>query len=188
MVKARRLTDVAALDDVRSIEPVMPRKLANSIARGILRAPTGAAAPGGEGEGEIVAVADTGFDKGSTTNVHPAFKNRVKKLYALGRPGQKDDPDGHGTHGCGSVLADGVSTADGPVRGTAPKARLVMQSVLDAGGGLGGLPDDLTDLFNPPYDRQGAHSHQLVGQHQQLRRLRFPGQELDAFVHRIATC
>ena len=107
-------------DDVRHIEEVIPRKLLNSVARRVLRVPSGNPAPGSEGEGEIVAVADTGFDKGSTTDVHPAFKGRVKKLYALGRPNRKDDPDGHGTHVAGSVLGDGVSTADGPVRGTAP--------------------------------------------------------------------
>src|SRR5206468_11863265 len=127
VVKQRPPANLPALDQVRHIEEVVPRKLHNSIARQILRLPTGNPAPGDESAGEIVAVADTGFDKGSTTNVHPAFKGRVKKLYALGRPGLKDDPDGHGTHVAGSVLGDGVSTADGPVRGAAPKAKLVLQ-------------------------------------------------------------
>jgi serine protease AprX len=159
VVKARRLADLAALDEVRHIEEVLPRKLLNSVARQVLRAPAGAAAPGGEGAGEIVAVCDTGFDKGSTSDVHPAFKGRVKKLYALGRPGRKDDPDGHGTHVAGSVLGDGLSTKEGAVRGTAPKAKLVLQSVLDAHGGLGGLPDDLADLFKPPYTTDKARIH-----------------------------
>jgi serine protease AprX len=159
VMKARRLADVAALDDVRHIEEVVPRKLSNSVARQILRVPTGNPSPGGEGAGEIVAVADTGFDKGSTTNVHPAFKGRVKKLYALGRPGRKDDPDGHGTHVAGSVLGDGLSRSEGAVRGTAPKAKLVLQSVLDADDGLGGLPDDLNDLFGPPYKTDNARVH-----------------------------
>ena len=159
VVKVRRLADLAALDEVRHIEEVLPRKLANSIARKVLRVPTGAAVSGSEGAGEIVAVADTGFDKGSTTNVHPAFKGRVKKLYALGRPGRKDDPDGHGTHVAGSVLGDGVSATEGAVRGTAPKAKLVLQSVLDADDGLGGLPDDLNDLFKPPYVTDKARIH-----------------------------
>jgi hypothetical protein len=157
--KVRRLDDIAALDQVRHIEQVYARKLLNNIARGILRVPPGNPAPGGEGDGEIVAVADTGFDKGSTTNVHPAFKGRVKKLYALGRPGRKDDPDGHGTHVAGSVLGDGVSTVDGAVRGTAPKAKLVLQSVLDNQDGLGGLPDDLNDLFQKPYTTDKARIH-----------------------------
>jgi serine protease AprX len=159
VVKERRLADLAALDEVRHIEEVVPRKLHNSVARQVLRVPIGNAASGGEGAGEIVAVADTGFDKGSTTNVHPAFKGRVKKLYALGRPGRKDDPHGHGTHVAGSVLGDGLSGTEGAVRGTAPKAKLVLQSVLDANNGLGGLPDDLTDLFNAPYTRDKARIH-----------------------------
>jgi serine protease AprX len=159
VVKVRRLADLAALDEVRHIEEVLPRKLSNNIARQLLRVPAGNPLPGNEGDGEVVAVADTGFDKGSTTDVHPAFKARVKKLYALGRPGHKDDPDGHGTHVAGSVLGDGVSRTDGPVRGTAPKAKLVLQSVLDAQGGLGGLPDDLNDLFNTPYTSDNARIH-----------------------------
>jgi serine protease AprX len=159
VVKARRLADVAALDEVRHVEEVLPRKLSNRVARQILRVPSGAGAPGGEGAGEIVAVCDTGFDLGSVQDVHPAFTGRVKKLYALGRPGLKDDPDGHGTHVAGSVLGDGLSKKEGAVRGTAPKAKLVLQSVLDADGGLGGLPDDLADLFGGPYDTDKARIH-----------------------------
>jgi subtilisin family serine protease len=184
VVKERRLADVAALDDVRHIEEVLPRKLQNSVARQILRVPTGNPLPGGEGEGEIVAVADTGFDKGSTTDVHPAFKGRVKKLYALGRPGRKDDPDGHGTHVAGSVLGDGVSASEGAIRGTAPKAKLVLQSVLDADDGLGGLPDDLHDLFNTPYTKDKARIHTnswgSVGNFGLYDQQAF---ELDDFVH-----
>jgi serine protease AprX len=159
VTKVRRLADLAALDEVRHIEEVLPRKLANSVARKVLRVPTGAAVAGGEGAGEIVAVADTGFDKGSTTNVHPAFTGRVKKLYALGRPGRKDDPHGHGTHVAGSVLGDGVSASEGAIRGTAPKAKLVLQSLLDASDGLGGLPNDLNDLFKRPYQTDKARIH-----------------------------
>jgi serine protease AprX len=158
-LKSRRLQDVAALDEVRHIEQVFPNKLANNIARGILRASNTGAAASSAGKGEVVAVADTGFDKGSTTDVHPAFTGRVKKLYALGRAGRKDDPNGHGTHVAGSVLGNGVSTTDGPICGTAPGARLVLQSVLDSGGNLGGLPDDLNDLFTPPYKTDGARIH-----------------------------
>ena len=157
-VKKRRLADLAALDDVRHVEQVYPAKLSNNIARDIMRVP-GVVQGSDEAKGEIVAVADTGFDKGSTSDVHPAFAGRVKKLYALGRPGLRNDPDGHGTHVAGSVLGDGVSSADGPIRGTAPQARLVLQSVLDAGGGLGGLPDNLADLFKKPYQTDGARVH-----------------------------
>jgi len=159
-VKRRRLADLANLDEIRHVELVTPRKLANSVARGIVGVSTPTVS-GVQftGSGEVVAVADTGFDKGSTTDVHDAFKGRVKRLYALGRPSKKDDPNGHGTHVAGSVLGDGVSTADGKVQGTAPGARLVFQSVLDANDGLGGLPDDLADLFTTPYAKDGARIH-----------------------------
>ena len=113
-----------------------------------------------EGEGQTVAVCDTGFDTGSTTNVHDAFVGRVDRLYALGRTNKPNDPNGHGTHVAGSVLGDGDSATLGhTVRGTAPAARLVLQSVLDSGGGLGGLPNDLNDLFQTPYDDDGARIH-----------------------------
>ena len=60
----------------------------------------------------------------------------------------------------GSVLGDGNSTTmGGKIQGTAPKATLVLQSTLDASGGLGGLPDDLHDLFEPPYDDDRARVH-----------------------------
>lgn len=85
-IQSQYLRDVAAIDEVRHIEEVRPYKLHNNIARQILRVPTNPApAPVREGQGQVVAVADTGFDLGSTTNVHPAFQGRVAQLYALGR-------------------------------------------------------------------------------------------------------
>lgn len=161
-VQERYLQDLAAIDEVRNIEKVSPYKLHNNIARRILRLeanPTGAPVPF-EGEGQIIAVADTGFDQGSTANPHPAFTGRVARLYALGRPGNANDPNGHGTHVAGSVLGDGQSAILGArIRGTAPRARLVLQSVLDQFGDLGGLPDNLNNLFRAPYQQDGARVH-----------------------------
>jgi serine protease AprX len=132
----------------------------NNVARGILGLPDPVTASGLMGEGQTVAVADTGFDMGTAGDVHPAFAGRVKKLYPWGRPGQANDPKGHGTHVAGSVLGDGKSDVLGiRVTGTAPAAQLVLQSVLDATGNLGGLPPDLHDLFLPPYRDDGAHVH-----------------------------
>src|SRR6516162_6540086 len=160
-VKARQLDALANVDGVRTVEEVRPRKLLNNIARKILGAPVvGAANPAFFGEGQLVAVADTGFDRGSTTDTHTAFTGRVQKLYALGRPNDSTDTDGHGTHVCGSVLGNGTSTIlNVSIQGTAPEAKLVMQSVLDSGGGLGGLPADLNDLFAAPYNSDGARIH-----------------------------
>jgi serine protease AprX len=160
-VKARQLDALANVDGVRTVEEVRPRKLLNNVARKILGAPVvGAANPSFFGEGQIVAIADTGFDRGSTTDTHPAFTGRVQKLYPLGRPNDATDTDGHGTHVCGSVLGNGTSAIlNISIQGTAPEAKLVMQSVLDSGGGLGGLPADLNDLFTTPYNNDGARIH-----------------------------
>lgn len=160
-VEKMHFQDLANIDEVRHLEEVFPMQLHNDIARQILNLePPSNPATIFEGEGQTVAVCDTGFDTGSTTNVHDAFTGRVESLYALGRPNHSNDPNGHGTHVAGSVLGDGNSTTLGhPVRGTAPSARLVLQSVLDSDGGLGGLPDDLNDLFQKPYDDDDVRIH-----------------------------
>jgi hypothetical protein len=158
----RYLPEIASVDEVRHLELVPKRQLFNNVAGPILSAAVVIGESPYKGEGQVVAVADTGLDKGSTTDVHPAFAGRVAKLYAFGRtsPEQMDDPDGHGTHVAGSVLGDGNSpTMGGAIQGTAPAATLVLQSLLDSKGGLGGIPADLHDLFLPPYTNDGARVH-----------------------------
>ncbi|KAK3647350.1 hypothetical protein LTR22_013781 [Elasticomyces elasticus] len=160
--KERYLEAVAQIDEVQSIQEVRANKLFNNIARNILMGhgavdglndvAVGAAKL--RGQGQIVAVADTGVDSS-----HPAFSGgRILATFPLGRAGLTDDPEGHGTHVCGSVLGN-ADTADGlTIQGTAPEARLVMQSVGDAEGGLGGIPPNLGALFEQAYG-QGARVH-----------------------------
>lgn len=104
-----------------------------------------------QGSDQVVAVADTGFDIGSTTDVHPAFKDRVLALIPMTSRSCPDDPNGHGTHVAGSVLGDGNSPKmGGNIQGTASKASLVLQSILNKTGGLD-VPANLWDLFIGPY-------------------------------------
>jgi serine protease AprX len=159
VIQSRYLPDIAAIDEVRHIEEYVHRELHNNVALRILKADVTHSHASLEGSGQIVAVADTGFDTGSMADVHPAFGDRLLKLYPLGRS-IANDPNGHGTHVAGSILGDGFSSIlGGAIRGTAPKAKLIFQSVLDARGNLGGLPDNLNELFLPPYRDDGARIH-----------------------------
>lgn len=159
IVRPQAMDKLARLDEVRHLEEVKPVKLHNTVALRIIGADHVHTSSELHGEGQIIAVCDTGFDKGSTTDVHPAFTDRVVRLYALGRTASTD-PNGHGTHVAGSVLGNGSSpTMGGAVTGAAPRGKLVLQSVLDSFGGLGGLPDDLNDLFEPVYRDDNARVH-----------------------------
>ncbi|PGH02861.1 hypothetical protein AJ79_07517 [Helicocarpus griseus UAMH5409] len=186
-VQQQYLDDLAAIDTVYLIHQVHPVKLYNNKAYEIMDC--GIQTKDGSeyhGEGQVVAVSDTGFDTGSTTDTHPAFAGRVKQVYDLGRPGRADDPDGHGTHVAGSVLGDGnSSTMGGKITGTAPKATLVLQSLLDSWGGLGGLPSDLGDLFGVPYKEHGARVHSNSwGSSSSFGQIRYESsaREIDQFV------
>jgi serine protease AprX len=161
-VEERNLSNLASIDAVRTIQQVHQATLFNNKAIPILNARVAFNATTFKGHKQVIAVADTGFDEGKTKNLHPAFQNtHVAKLYGLGRGVDRtDDPDGHGTHVCGSVLGSGISTVTGDViEGVAPQATLVVQSILDSRGGLGGIPADLTKLFAPPYLNDGARVH-----------------------------
>jgi serine protease AprX len=146
------VAELAKLPEVCTIEEVFPARLLDRLACAVLRLETNGVEVGLEGEGEIVGIADTGLD-----DAHPDFQGRIVKIVARGRPGDSSDPEGHGTHVAGCLLGSGASS-NAEVRGAAPKARLFFQSVLDATGGLGGLPDDLRQLFDEAY-QHGVRVH-----------------------------
>jgi hypothetical protein len=151
------LDDVGRLPEVDTVAEHVPPTFFNDVARQLLgidatppaNPPTFIAQ---DGSGQIVAVADTGIDQ-----THPDFQGRIAQVIARGRPGNATDPEGHGTHVAGSILGDG-SASGGTIKGTAPKAKLVFQSLLDTNGHLGGLPVDLNDLFDEAY-QAGARIH-----------------------------
>lgn len=155
-VQEQYLDALAKIDNVQVIQEVHGNKLFNNVARRVLKVDNVTVnSTKLTGKGQIVAVGDTGVD-----SAHPAFSGngRIVTTIPLGRPSATNDPDGHGTHVCGSVLGNGTLEGGEPIQGTAPEARLVMQSLLDSRGGLGGIPDDLEELFGPAY-AEGARVH-----------------------------
>lgn len=152
------IPEIAKIQEVKEINPYQPFQNQNNVASGIIRADVLQNNHGLNGAGQIVAVADTGLDTGvNDASMMNDFSGRIVQIFPLGRPGNASDPDGHGTHVAGSVLGNGANS-NGNVRGVAPNARLVFQSLLDPAGGLGGIPADLSTLFQQALDN-GANIH-----------------------------
>lgn len=165
------IASLAHIEAVQWFEPAYPVELANDVGRNIMTVNTAWSRMASQGvnlygNGQIVGVADTGLDTGNLGTINQDFAGRVVATYPLGRPGDWSDHDAHGTHVAGSVLGNGRNSGSNPAThsyassfaGAAPEAGLVFQSLEDSGGGLGGIPNNLNDLFNPPYG-DGARLH-----------------------------
>lgn len=142
-IESKYLFQIASLPEIKAVNPTAEFKLFNNVAQGIINVDTIQNDLSLDGTGQIITVADTGLDKGvNDASLLADFRGRVVNIYALGRPSDPSDTDGHGTHVAGSVLGDG-SNSNGTIQGMAPNSQLVFQSLLDAAGGLGGIPNDL---------------------------------------------
>ncbi len=125
------------------------------------------------GEGQIVAVCDTGIDTGESDSIHEDFTDgqggsRLISNTVFPASSIKDF-SGHGTHVAGTILGNGIKSGASPsanffpdtcYAGAAPKAQLYFQTVgpFDGGSELPGLPSDLTNIFLPAYN-SGARVH-----------------------------
>ena len=163
-VEERFLDDLASIDAVRVIQEVPKVKLRNNVARPILNAEVLVSGTTYEGAGEVIAVADTGFDTGSTAISTPRSPADCASVRPRSR-GKTDDPHGHGTHVCGSAAGDGTSASmGGAIRGTAPRATLVVQSLIDSYGRPRGHPGRPHRPVRTPLSRRRRPgSHELVG-------------------------
>jgi subtilisin family serine protease len=142
--------DLRALHEVALLDEYAEPQLLNDHARRILGVdPVAPGAPGipQTGKGQVVGIADTGIDQ-----THKDFSGRIRKVIPRGRPGDASDSHGHGTHVAGSVAGTGAES-NGEIRGVAPEAEIVFQSICDASGKLA-LPVDVGDLLQEAYDEQ----------------------------------
>jgi subtilisin family serine protease len=113
---------------------------------------------GFRGEGQGVAVADTGLDTGDESRLHGDFNRTFAKGYVMGLGGETwGDPQGHGTHVMGSIVGGGELSA-GNFKGGAHGA------MLHAEGMWSGMfnnimpPSDYDKLMGTPY-KAGARIH-----------------------------
>jgi subtilisin family serine protease len=186
--QVQKLSEVHGVRFVR--QRVVPR-LSNNVATTVMGNDYTARAPGGlklAGQGEIIAVCDTGLDSGEPSAIHPDFAGRIVAIKSypitpdwnsvITNPGGDDGPSdldsGHGTHVSGSVLGNGAASAADLVVicGHASKAKIVFQAVEqemkwrpDAPAKLkkeryvlAGIPANLAPLFQYAYG-QGARIH-----------------------------
>ncbi|MFP4394550.1 MAG: S8 family serine peptidase, partial [Anaerolineales bacterium] len=169
------VVDIASLDDVLWVEPYLPPALLNDVGGGeIMRATDVRADLGLYGEGQIVGVADSGLDVGTTgSEMSDDFEGRIAHAEAtcqhFGMRTTWHDFDGHGTHVAGSVLGNGVNSGSNPgahqydssFAGVAPEAQLVFQAVDDnaSNPNLECIPTDLDYyIFRIAY-QEGARIH-----------------------------
>lgn len=177
--------ELNTLPGVYQVMEYVPPTFSNDRARvllGIDAAAAGGAVYPYDGTGQLVAIADTGID-----DQHPDLQGRFTGIEALGRANDFSDTNGHGTHVAGSIGGNGTAS-NGQIRGTAPAVRFFFQSILDARGGLGGLPLDINDLFKAAYD-VGARIHNNSWSAGTNARYPFTSLEADEFIdkHRDMT-
>lgn len=118
------------------------------------------------GKGQTIAVFDSGFDLGSVEDCHPAFKGKIHKLIPVGRASDEnktetqrvDDPKGHGTHVCGTIVGKEIETSQGMVGGVAQEAKVVLSSLQKADGDLVAVTE-LKTLYEEPYKIYDAYVH-----------------------------
>lgn len=166
-----RLTE-AAIDEIAGwlevswIERYVRPKLCNNVAvkPGLMNAetvwPGGASGLGLTGKGQVVAVADTGFDTGDMGSCHLDVRGRILSAYALNRK-RWNDLDGHGTHVAGSVLGNGATLPIEGVKGLAYEARLVVQSIATDDGGIS-VPSPLSSLFKQASTNQNGEAGAFI--------------------------
>lgn len=146
--RRKQLRKLAAVHGVRFIRERALRRPANNIATAVMGNAFAANSANGlklSGDGEIIAVCDTGLDTGDPATIHADFAGRIVaiKSYPItpdwssiifnagGDDGPADLDSGHGTHVAGSVLGNGAASNGGPhlIRGHAHKAMLVFQAI-----------------------------------------------------------
>jgi subtilisin family serine protease len=145
---ADKLNQLASIHGVLTIDALRVKQLRNNIATRIMTDSLDAQELNLPltGEGEIIAIADTGIDTGNPDTIHEDFRGRIAGIRSwpinpafgdfVKNPGADDGPadldSGHGTHVAGSVLGEGKKAQDfgkQAVRGLSYRASLFFQAV-----------------------------------------------------------
>ena len=162
---ASALPALSGVEGVEWIEEWVQPIVTNNVAQGIIGVHETRQRLGLYGEGQIIAIADSGLDTGSLSTLSDDFGGRILAAYALRRPGEWSDLTGHGTHAIGIAAGSGELSGSDPMThsydtsfaGVAPESQIVIQSIGDNTGYVY-PPLALSTLFQPTYDL-GARVH-----------------------------
>ena len=160
-IPAERLEDLSKIYGVKWIEATNEANFTINRASRITDVSGVRSREGLWGEGQIVAVADSGIDRGSTDPalLHPDFtdgqgNSRVLSIFDMLGDG-REDISGHGTLVAGAILGNGIQSGSDPTNdfypltshaGMAPKAEMVFQVVRFETAAWKN-PDNLNALF-----------------------------------------
>ncbi|MGI6295664.1 MAG: S8 family serine peptidase [Armatimonadota bacterium] len=187
-VQPASLLQIADIDEVQWIEEWIQPKPTNNVSGQITTVIPTREQLGIYGEGQIIAIADTGLDTGSLATLHPDFAGRLVKSYALRRAGDWSDLIGHGTHVAGIAAGSGAQSGSNPAAheyetsfaGMAPEAGIIFQSIGDGSGNVF-PPMNLDQLFSPVY-ADGARVHNNSWGSPAYGKYTVYAQQLDEFV------
>lgn len=155
-IESSEIPALSIIKDVKWIEGYEPLIVFNDVARGIINATYVNENYNLTGNGQILAIADTGLDTGvNNASMNPDLYGRILDIQFIGGDGPQDR-NGHGTHVTGSAVGNG-SLSDGQYKGVAPEAQLVFQSIGYENGTVV-VPANLSVLFEDAYEL-GARIH-----------------------------
>lgn len=188
---AEHLADLSRHHTVTYIEPYQPASLLNDRARSVIGAaplavPGFATATGLTGQGQVVALADSGLDQGKLEALPPDFastpgqKPKVIMLKSWAGQPVPADQVGHGTHMAATIAGTGAASG-GKYRGMAAGASLYVQAILNAANELD-PPANLGELLRPAYEA-GARVH-VNGWGGQTNAYQSAAAQVDAFMRR----
>ncbi|SMF28704.1 S8 family serine peptidase [Desulfovibrio gilichinskyi] len=177
-ISIKNVRGLKNIKGVKWVERVPEHHTNNNIATGIVeaRSAQGKTWPvsGGNlfGEGQIIAVCDSGIDTGNISTIHKDFSDGQGGSRIIDNIVFPDasaiDYLGHGTHVAGTIAGNGIKSGASPLAnvfpstsyaGMAPKSKLFFETVgsIDIHESLK-LPPDLADIFQLAYDA-GARVH-----------------------------
>ncbi|MBC9784496.1 S8 family serine peptidase [Heliobacterium chlorum] len=154
-------TEGKAIDFDQGHPTLLNDRTRDIIGASLVAVPEVVHSTGIQGQGEVIAIADSGLDSGDINHLHPDFQNkpgRFPKVLNLKSwaYGPTEDTTGHGTHMAGIIAGTGAAS-QGKYKGMAPEASLYIQGIIDSQGQVS-PPEDVSRLYEPAY-KANAHIH-----------------------------